>query len=76
MPNEIETIESLRAAGCTRSEIDEIIECIRSGNLKGFEKLIERSRKNQLNRLHKCQKCIDRLDFLRYQLKADDRRSN
>ena len=45
-----------------------IVFSIRKGDRKNTEKLIAKCRKKQLDRLHDSQACIDRLDYLSYQL--------
>ena len=69
MQTEKEIRENLTDAGCSRSEAESILKCICSGDVKGAEKLIGASRKRQLALLHECQQCIDRLDYLSYQMK-------
>lgn len=65
---EKDIIENLRDAGCDETEITSIMDCYRDGDRKRTEKLIAVCRKKQLERLHESQACIDRLDFLSYQL--------
>ena len=69
MQTEQEIRENLADAGCNSSEIESILECFYAGDMKGAEKLIGASRKKQLAILHECQQCIDRLDYLSYQMK-------
>ena len=69
MQTEKEIKENLMDAGCSRSETEAIMKRICSGDVKGAERLIGASRKRQLARLHECQQCIDRLDYLSYQMK-------
>lgn len=69
MSEEREIRKNLQDAGCSRDEAESILECIRSGNLRRAEKLIGASRKRQLEQVHKGQLCIDRLDYLCYQMK-------
>ena len=64
--NEIQ--ETLLAAGCQGAEIGMIVSSIQKGDRKKAEKLIASCRKKQLDRLHESQACIDRLDYLSYQL--------
>lgn len=68
MQTEKEIRENLTDAGCDSSETESILECISSGDIKGAEKLIGASRKRQLALIHKSQQCIDRLDYLSYQM--------
>ncbi len=62
--------ENLEDAGISPPEIESIMMCIRTENIKQAEKLIENSRRKQLEKMHICQKSIDRLDYLRYQMKG------
>ena len=65
---EKEIAETLAAAGCGEAEVKMIVSCIQKGDRKNTEKLIAKCRKKQLDRLHDSQACIDRLDYLSYQL--------
>ena len=67
--NEVEIAETLFAAGCEQAEIERILSGIQSGDRKAAQKLIASCRKKQLDRLHDSQTCIDRLDYLSYQLR-------
>lgn len=71
MQTEKDIMENLRDAGCDEMEISKILDCYRSGDYRNTEKLIEKCRKRQLERLHESQTCIDRLDFLRYRLEKN-----
>lgn len=71
MYTENEITETLLAAGCGEAEIGMIVSSIQKGNRKNTEKLIAKCRKKQLDRLHESQVCIDRLDYLSYQLERD-----
>ena len=68
MNTEKEVTEILLAAGCCEEEIKRIVSSIQKGDLKNTEKLIAKCRRRQLDRLHDSQVCIDRLDYLSYQL--------
>ena len=68
MNNEKEIEETLFAAGCRETEVEMILSSIRQGDRKNTEKLIAKCRRKQLDRLHDSQACIDRLDYLNYQL--------
>lgn len=69
MNTENEITENLLAAGCGEAEIGMIVSSIQKGDRRNTEKLIAKCRKKQLDRLHESQACIDRLDYLSYQLK-------
>ena len=68
MVTEQEICENLKDAGCSREEIHEILGCIQKGDRREIDRKIEACRKQQLKKLHESQQCIDRLDYLRYQL--------
>lgn len=71
MQTEKYIMENLWDAGCDETEISKIPICYRSGDCRNTEKLIEKCRKRQLERLYESQTCIGRLDFLRYRLAKD-----
>lgn len=64
-----EIAEILLAAGCGNTEIERIVSSIQKGDRRTTEKLIAACRRKQLDRLHESQACIDRLDYLSYQLR-------
>lgn len=68
MQRETDIIENLRDAGCDTKDIEAIMTCYRNGEPKKTERLIALCRKKQLEKMHESQKCIDRLDYLCYQL--------
>lgn len=69
MQTEKEIRENLMDAGCSGDETEAILGCIRQGKTKAAEKLIGESRKRQLKQIHESQQCIDRLDYLSWQMK-------
>lgn len=71
MSTEKEIAENLLAAGCGKAEIESILSSIQKGDRKGMQRLIAACRKKQLNRLHDSQTCIDRLDYLSYQMSKE-----
>ena len=54
MRTDTEIIENLADAGCRENEIKAVMDCIRSGDIKGAEKLITASRKKLLAGSMKC----------------------
>lgn len=68
MQDEQAIAQNLRDAGCGRKEIEKIMDCWREGDLSGMEKRIAVCRREQLDRMHESQRCIDRLDYLSYRL--------
>lgn len=69
MQTQNEIRENLMDAGCSPEETDSILSCICENHLKDAEKQVEQCRKKQLAKLHESQKCIDRLDYLVWQMK-------
>jgi HD superfamily phosphohydrolase len=70
MQTEQEIRENLIDAGIEDKEAESIVSMILKGDLKGAEKRIGINRKKLLDRMHSCQMCIDRLDYLSYRIKA------
>lgn len=64
-----EIAEILLAAGGGESETEMIVSSIQKRDSQKTEKLIAKCRRKQLDRLHESQACIDRLDYLSYQLR-------
>jgi len=64
-----EITELLLVAGCGETETKMIVSSIQKGDHQKTEKLIAKCRRKQLDRLHESQACIDRLDYLSYQLR-------
>ena len=69
MKTEQEIRENLIDAGIEDKETEYILSMILKGDLKGAEKRIGTNRKMLLERMHSCQTCIDRLDYLSYRIK-------
>ena len=70
MQTAYEIRQNLLDAGCSEVDTEIILEYIRSGNLKEAKRLIARGRKRQVDRMHESQRCIDRLDYLLFQLEG------
>lgn len=69
MQTEHEIRENLIDAGIDDNEAECILCMILKGDLKGAEKRIGVNRKRLLERMHSCQTCINRLDYLSYRMK-------
>ena len=69
MKQQQEIIESMKAAGCSDTEIESFVKCYENGELKKGLKIISNCRKDILERIHGDQKKIDCLDYLEYQIK-------
>lgn len=68
-PAESEIRENLREGGCTELETEEIMGCLQENDLHNAGKKIDVCRARQLAAMHESQKCIDRLDYLRFRLR-------
>lgn len=68
MIKETELAEGLKDAGCDREDINIIISLYLQRDIKGMEKMIGKCRRQQLTKMHDSQSCIDRLDYLEYQI--------
>lgn len=68
MQDEQAILQNLQDAGCGPQEVERILSFWQRGDLKQMKKQISLCRCAQLDRMHEAQKCIDRLDYLRYQL--------
>lgn len=68
MLSEQEIAENLKDAGCSAYETGRILACLQEGKGQQAEKLIAGCRRKQLEKLHESQLCIDRLDYLSYQI--------
>lgn len=71
MQDEKSITQNLRDAGCGTEAIETIIGCWRRGDLTQMKKQIALCRREQLERMHEKQKCIDRLDYLCYRLENE-----
>lgn len=69
MPDDNEIRENLKDGGCGREETESILSSVRCGDMKKAEKLIAAVRTKQLKEIHERQICIDRLDYLSYQIR-------
>ena len=69
MQTEKEIRENLLDAGVDDKEAESILRSILSGDLRTAEKLISASRKRELQKIHESQQCIDKLDYLCWQMK-------
>ena len=67
MNEQMELAEILKDAGCEREEIENIVSLYLQGDMKRIEKLIRKARREQLEKIHEYQQCIDRLDYFSYQ---------
>ena len=61
----------LGLTGCGTEEIEAIVGFWRRGDLAQMKKRLAACRREQLDRLHEKQKCIDRLDYLCYRLEKE-----
>ncbi len=57
-------IQNLKDSNCSEDLIEEIVTLDNKGEISNELKLLERHRKNLLEKLHQNQKYIDNLDYL------------
>ncbi len=60
-------VQNLKDAGCDRETIEKYCQCCDCGDQRGKERLLEQHRRDLLDDMHRAQKRIDCLDYLRYQ---------
>ncbi len=66
---EADIVQNLKDAGCSDEAIARLLECKDNGNTKELLCLLSKHRAALLDDVHRCQKRIDCLDYLVYQLK-------
>ena len=71
MKSEAEIMEGLRDAGCQEEDITSFMNCYRNDDLKRGLKVLDRCRRQLLERLHREQMKIDRLDYVLYQMQKN-----
>ena len=76
MQDEQAILQNLQDAGCRPQEVEKILGFWRNGDLRQMERQIALCRCAQLDRMHEVQKCIDRLDYLSYQLEKNKERES
>ena len=63
--------QNLMDAGCSKKDVDELMEKFKKGELKLCMKKLADHRGNLLDNLHRHQKCIDCLDYLVYKIEKE-----
>ncbi len=66
---EADIVQNLKDAGCSDEAIARLLKCKERGDNKELLCLLSRHRAELLDDVHRCQKRIDCLDYLVYQLK-------
>lgn len=69
-------IQNLKDAGCTENVINCCIACIEAGQKKELLKCLEKQRNVLLNKVHKEEKHIDCLDYLVYQIRRIENKTD
>ncbi len=64
-------IQNLKDAGCAPEQIEEFLACMEAHKSKAELELLADHRDCLLEEVHRCQKKIDCLDYLTYQLKKE-----
>lgn len=66
-------IENLKDAGCDNKQIQVLLELYKNGEKEKVHKILDKHRKNVLNKVHKNEKQIDRIDYFIYQMERKKR---
>lgn len=61
-------IENLKDAGFGHCQIQELLELYKQGQKEKVHKILEKHRKNVLDKVHKNEKQIDCIDYFIYQM--------
>lgn len=64
--------QNLMDAGCSKKDVDELMEKLKKSELKLCMKKLANHRVNLLDNLHRHQKCIDCLDYLVYKIEKEN----
>lgn len=65
---EKEIIQNLKDAGCDNKQIQELMELYKQGQKEEMHKILDKHRKNILNKVHKNEKEIECIDYFIYQM--------
>lgn len=68
-----DVIENLCDCACSEDYIDQFMRCYDKGELKRMYRLFLEKRDELLAQLHECRANIDRLDYLEYRLRQEDK---
>ena len=71
--SEQEIIQNLKDAGCDNKQIHKLIELYKQGSKDKIYKILEKHRKNILNKVHKNEKQINCIDYFIYQMERKDK---
>ncbi len=66
-------IQNLKDAGCSAAQIQELIELYKQGKKEKILKILDKHRKNVLDKVHKNEKQIDCIDYFIYQMKENNK---
>lgn len=65
-------IENLKDAGFDETEIKEFMDLYNNSTLNNQCECLKKKRKKLLDKVHKNEKCIDCLDYLKYSLEKEE----
>lgn len=65
-------IENLKDAGFNENEIKEFIELYKNSTPENQCECLQKKRNQLLNKVHKSEKCIDCLDYLKYAIEKEN----
>lgn len=69
---EAAVIQNLRDAGCDKDTIASFMQYYEAGEVKQEQQVLSKHRKDLLDALHVCQKQIDCLDYLAWQIEKKE----
>lgn len=69
-------IENLKDAGFEETEIKEFIELYKNNTPENQCECLQKKRKKLLDKIHKSEKCLDCLDYLKYSLEKEKEKTN
>ena len=64
-------IQNLKDAGCSNSQIQELLELYKQGKKQRIYAILDKHRKNILTKVHKEEKQIDCIDYFIYQMERE-----
>lgn len=69
--NQESIIQNLEDCHCNEDTISSFMNCYEKDDIKGQKRLLKKQRKELLNQVHECEKCISCLDYLDFQIDKD-----
>ena len=67
-------IQNLKDAGCSHQQIQELLELYKQNKKEKIHKILDKHRKNVLNKVHESEKQIDCIDYFIYQIERQGKK--